>query len=94
MADTSISTAEANEITRLANHVREAYPKEIDQTLTPRGCKRIAEYTDLYDLEEAAKEELLSRAVYEDTLDALERAIETVMSGGSSDDEDLGELFG
>lgn len=93
MADTSISTAEANQITRLANHVREAYPKEIDQTLTPRGCKRIAEYTDLYDLEEAAKEELLSRAVYEDTLDALERAIETVMSGGSSD-EDLGELFG
>ena len=94
MSDVDISPSDASSISRLANHVREAYPQEIDQTLTPRGCKRIAEYTDLYDLEEAAKEELLSRAVYDDTLDALERAIETVMSGGSSDSEDLGELFG
>lgn len=93
MAEVSITKTEANKIAKLANQVRSSYPKELDQTLTPRGCKRIADYTELLSLEEAAKEELLSRATYEDTVDALERAVEAVMGSGSSS-EDLGELFG
>ena len=94
MSDADISDEQAFQIVRLANNIRDAYPQQLDQTLTPRGCKRIADYTKLYDLEEAACEELLSRATYEDSQDALERAIETVMGEGSSSEEGLGELFG
>jgi len=82
MSDVSISSSDARSIVRLANQVRDAYPKDIDQTLTPRGCKRIAEYTELFSLEEAAKEELLSRSTYEDTRDALERVIEASLGDG------------
>lgn len=91
MADTEISDADANSIVKLANQVRSEYPKKLDQTLTPRGCKRIADYTKLLSLEEASKEELLSRSVYDDSRDAVERAIETVMGNGT--EEGLGDLF-
>ena len=93
MSSVEVSDDDADKIVRLANNVRDAYPKEIDQTLTPRGCKRIAEYTDLYSLEDAMREELLSRATYDDSQNALERAIETVAGSGSGSVDSLGQAF-
>lgn len=69
----------AEDIVSLANSLRSSYPKEFSQTLTFRGCQRIARYTSLYGPQQSAREELLARMENEDEKDAIERKIESTL---------------
>lgn len=73
---TPLDSDESVKVVDLAQSIRAAYPGEVSRTLTPRGLKRIGEWTELYSLQAAVRKELLEGLDYEDERQAIERHIE------------------
>lgn len=76
-SSTPLDEHDAAKVVDLAQSIRAAYPEQVSRTITPRGLKRIGEWSELYSLEQAARKELLEGLDYDDERDALERHLES-----------------